>query len=116
MKAISWVLIILPATLLAAAFLLIERDIGFFLVWSWIISAAACLAWGFYVFRRDKPLGLGCIVMGCAQMTLVLLLPLRTPTKTPASWVPNHRASLDAAVAFSLHSERRWRRASEPER
>ena len=116
MKAISWVLIILPATLLAAAFLLIERDIGFFLVWSWIISAAACLAWGCYMFRRDRPLGLGCIVMGCAQMTLVLLLPLRTPTKTPASWVPNHRASLDAAVAFSLHSERRWRRASEPER
>ncbi len=28
---------------------------------------------------------------------------------------PNHRASLDAAVAFSLHFGSRWRRASEPE-
>ena len=29
---------------------------------------------------------------------------------------PNQRASLDAAVAFSLVSGRHWRRASEPER
>jgi hypothetical protein len=33
-----------------------------------------------------------------------------------ASITPNHRAALDAAVAFSLNLGVRWRRASEPER
>jgi hypothetical protein len=30
--------------------------------------------------------------------------------------LPNHRASLDAAVAFCLYFGGHWRRASEPER
>jgi hypothetical protein len=34
-------------------------------------------------------------------------------TSSPA---PNHLASLDAAIGFSLLSGRSWRRASEPER
>jgi hypothetical protein len=29
---------------------------------------------------------------------------------------PNKRAALDAAMSFSLHIGRHWRRASEPER
>jgi hypothetical protein len=80
MKAISWILAILPPLLLLATLATLafveSESIGNLVAWIWIGCSVGCLGWGIFIFRRFRKLALACLAVGAFNVVLVILLPI----------------------------------------
>jgi len=77
MKAISWILAILPPLLLLVTLAFIETEsVGNLVAWIWIGCSVGCLGWGIFIFRRFRRLALACLAVGAFNIVLAILLPI----------------------------------------
>ena len=95
MKTATWLIMLLPGTLLGLS-IICEDEFGVTEVLGWLSLPAAvfCLSWAFYIRREHRALGWFCGAVGLLYV-IALLLPAFATAKTrgkasATQTAPNH--------------------------
>ena len=111
MKAVSWLLILLPTASFGVWLVYQHEPVANTLLWSlWLVSTILCLGWGLYIRRRHRVLAWLCGAVGLLHVGL-LILPALMPAKLSTGigpTQPNYRAGMDAGRPLLFAIGRPW--------